>query len=48
MFLSGTGVLAEELPTRGLAPVNKITHPFFFQSLLRIKHCESFFYVFAY
>ncbi len=30
MFLSGTGVLAEELPTRGLAPVNKTTHPFFF------------------
>ena len=33
MFLSGTGVLAEELPARGLAPVNKTTHPFFFQYL---------------
>ena len=33
MFLSGTGVLAEELPARGLAPVNKTTHQFFFQYL---------------
>ncbi len=38
MFLSGTGVLAEELPARGLAPVNKTTHPFFFQYLENLTY----------
>ena len=36
MFLSGTGVLAEELPARGLAPVIK-QHTRFFSNIWKIS-----------